>query len=90
MVSQTKFDFEQSVELERVSSRISRFVVEFFELLEIGSQFHAADLKQFVADKDQSVAPGSPDRIMRDLRKRGIINYELVSRSQSLYRKVQL
>lgn len=87
---QAEFDFDQSVELKRVSSRISRFVVDFFESLETGSQFHAADLKQFVADKNENIAPGSPDRIMRDLRKRGIINYELVSRPKSLYRKVEV
>lgn len=88
---QTQFDFEQPEQLARVRSRIGGFVVEFFNSLPIDAEFHASDLREFVASKTGDiVAPGSPDRILRDLRKRLVINYVVVSRSKSLYRKVSV
>lgn len=89
MKTQLEFNFDHPTQIERVASRIGGVVVEFFELLTVGAEFHASDLREFVGIKTgEFVAPGSPDRIMRDLRKRQVINYELVSRSKSLYRKV--
>jgi hypothetical protein len=89
--TQYQFDFNQPAQLERVLSGIGGFVVEFFGLLPIGAEFHASDLKEFVGQKTGGyVAPGSPDRIMRDLRKRRAINYVVVSRSKSLYQKVEV
>jgi len=85
--TQYQFDFEQSTQLERVASRIGGFVVEFFNSIPIGAEFHASDLREFVEMK-AGVAPGSPDRIMRDLRQKRVVNYEVVNRSKSLYRKV--
>jgi len=50
-------------------------------------RYTATDLRQYVQLRVGGyVAPGSPDRIMRNLRHKGKINYELVSRSKSLYR----
>ena len=89
MANQLQFEFDQATELARVTAGIGRFVVEFFDSIDIGSEFHASDLKQFVESRAEYGAPGSPDRVMRDLRKRGAVNYELVSRSKSLYRKVK-
>jgi len=67
------------------SKRIASAVVDF-----VGShldrEFTASDLRRFVMSRVDGTAPGSADRIMRMLRKDGVINYALVSRPKSLYR----
>jgi hypothetical protein len=75
---------EQQANLDRVSARIRPAVKEFC-LSRIGQQFHVEELTSYVRAKT-TVAPGSPDRILRDLRQQGEIDYEVVSRSKSLYR----
>jgi len=51
------------------------------------SLFTARELRLWVLkDIKSPMAPGSPDRIMRNLRAKGIISYEVVSRQKSLYR----
>ena len=49
-----------------------------------GEQFHMSDLHSYVIQHTQC-APGSPDRVFRELRRQGAISVELVSRSASLY-----
>lgn len=79
---------EQSENIERVGNQIARFVKQFMDQRK-GREFHADEMRRYVAaNVDGYVAPGSPDRILRDLRQRRVVNYELVSRSQSLYRVV--
>lgn len=73
--------------LERVKGRIQSAIAEFFDGLEIGQTFHAQDLRDYVCRTAQ-VAPSSPDRIMRAMRREGTIGYEVVNRRDSLYRKV--
>lgn len=74
----------QAVNLQRVGGRIGP-VVEDFCRERLGMTFHVADLQSYVLGR-ALVAPASPDRILRDLRSRGLIAYEVVNRSQSLYR----
>lgn len=76
----------QQQELDRVSSKISDWIKLFFDAHQVGEQFHADDLHNFVKAK-ANIAPASADRVMRDLRQRGEINYE-VSRSESKYTKL--
>jgi len=77
---------EQTENIIRVRDSIAPHIIQFIREHN-GKEFHGADLQQYVASHVNGfVAPGSPDRILRDLRKRGIVDYELVSRSQSLYR----
>jgi hypothetical protein len=83
---QLQLDFEQSQQLARVAGKTACVIVEFFDTLAVGQEFHADDLRRFVADR-VPVAPGSPDRVMRELRRTGEICYVLVNRSKSLYRK---
>ena len=73
---------EQTENLQRVSQRISAAIVEFIAGCH---RFHADTLRRHVASRVGSIAPGSADRILRDLRQRGVIDYKVISRRQSLY-----
>ena len=75
----------QTRNLERVSDRIAGAIREFFDL-HAGQQFHAERLREYVEGRCGKTAPGSADRVMRDMRQRGEISYVVESRSQSLYR----
>lgn len=79
---------EQDDNLDRVSARIGGAIVKFYEQRKDSGrpEFHAGDLRAFVIScVGHALAPASPDRILRDLRKRGILDYKVMSRSQSLY-----
>lgn len=96
MSHQEAFDFSpraQQANLERVSARIGREIVLFLKArLKLatvrpdGAEFRADELRTFVEAGVGKVAPGSADRILRALRQQGVIAYEVVSRSASLYR----
>jgi transposase-like protein len=82
-VDQESFDFdEQQENLERVSSRIGKSIIEFCRS---HGRFHADDLRKWVIRETGTAAPASADRILRDLRRRGVIGYRVVSRRESLY-----
>jgi hypothetical protein len=83
---QMQLNFEQPDQLARVAGKTASVIIEFFSLLSAGQDFHADELRQYVAER-LTVAPGSPDRIMRELRRQGRVGYEVINRSQSLYRK---
>jgi len=70
--------------LDAVSSRIGSAILDFC-CAQVGQEFHADDLRRFVSQKVGLCAPGSADRVLRDLRQRGAIDYVCVSRSESLY-----
>ena len=71
---------------KRVRGKIVELIKEFCQ---IDRTFHMSELNAHIAAGfDGYVAPDSPGRIMRMLKQEGIINYELVSRSQSKYRVV--
>ena len=83
---QGAFDFEsQGEHLDRVRSRIGRSVLEFCRE-RLGETFHAQELRDRVAFDTGIVAPASADRVLRDLRQRGYVDYEVVSRRESKYR----
>jgi hypothetical protein len=75
----------QEEELERVSLRISASILAFYQERGLESFFRADDLREWVSQEVGPIAPGSADRIMRDLRQKRLINYKVVSRSESLY-----
>lgn len=80
----------QPAELERVTARIRQHVLEFCkQALKRGGQFHSEDLRQYVQAKAPG-APGSSDRILRYLRQKDLVRYEVVSRSKSLYRVTEI
>lgn len=84
---QAKFDFDQAAELERVTSRIGLLIIDFLRRLEPGQQFRAADLQRYVCGQCDA-APASADRVLRELRKKGLVDYKVVNRRQSLYERV--
>jgi len=84
---QLKLDFDQTAHLTRVTSKTSVAIAEFFANLDVGATFHAQEIRDYVAAQ-VLVAPASPDRVMRKMRQDGEINYELVNRRGSLYRKL--
>ena len=68
--------------LERVRSRIGTAIVQFCRA---HRTFHADDLRRHVEREVGTISPASADRILRDLRKRGVIAYTVVDRRRSLY-----
>lgn len=78
-----------SDDLTRVALNIGQAIVQFWKL-RIGTVFTATELRQYVQKSYFGTAPASADRVMRNLRKQGKINYELVDRSKSLYRALPL
>jgi hypothetical protein len=78
----------QTQNLERVTERISRSVLSFFSFRKRMRvvEFHAEDVYRWVVHDCGYISPDSPGRIMRLLRQRGLIDYEVVNRAKSLYR----
>lgn len=79
-------------ELERVSLNLNQAIINFWkqrllknETTIEGNRFTATELRQFVQVQNFGTAPSSADRIMRSLKNKGVINYEVVNRSKSLY-----
>lgn len=85
MNDQLEMSLEQRRQLGRAKSRISTAIIEFFGARERGTQFCGDELREFVAKQIGPIAPGSPDRVMRDLRADKLINYRLINRRKSLY-----
>jgi hypothetical protein len=75
------------VYLESVSSRIGASIMEFCSSM-VGREFHADDLRKHVSAAVGACAPASADRVLRDLRRKGGIDYVCIDRHASLY-KVQ-
>lgn len=75
---------EQARQIGRVKSRIADLVEAFVNEVGAGHPFRMAALLAWIAERAQ-VAPDSPGRILRLLKREGRINYRIVNRSQSLY-----
>lgn len=69
-----------------ITNRIGDAIIEFCC---IRREFHADDLRAFVTERCGAVAPGSADRILRNLRSKGLLDY-VVCRSESLYTVVSV
>jgi hypothetical protein len=96
-MSITSLNIGSGENLKSVRARIGAAVRNFVEgrlisgrMIATRAEFTAGDLRAYISYQVGQVAPGSPDRILRDLRQRGVINYELVSRAKSLYRALPL
>lgn len=76
-----------AVNLDRVRQSIGETVLAFIRAVSLtfSQEFTASELRAYVGRVHGS-APASPDRILRDLRQRGLIGYECVSRKESRYR----
>jgi hypothetical protein len=88
MTAPTLFDPIQPIELERVSGQIAKIILKFRDGRRLSGrlEFHAQELHDYVADHILNSAPASADRILRELRRSGRIQYTVVNRRQSLYR----
>jgi hypothetical protein len=77
---------EQRSNLKRVTDRIGRSIIEFArDQLATGNHcFHMDSLRVHVS-KGHAIAPDSPGRVLRTLRQRKLIGYEIISRRDSLY-----
>jgi hypothetical protein len=78
-------------DLKRVESSLAATIIEFAkDQIAAGSpEFHAEQLRTFINER-KTAAPSSPTRILQLMRKNGQLNYELVSRSKSLYRIISV
>ena len=74
---------QQRREFTRVTSRIGIAVLRFVRQVGVGGVFHAEELRRYV-NAHAPGAPGSPDRILRDLRTKGAFDYT-VERAESRY-----
>jgi len=76
-------------QLERVGLNLNQAIVSFWKQKVAFSgddtRFTATELRQYVQHHNFGTAPSSADRVMRNLRKQGVVNYVLVNRAKSLY-----
>lgn len=77
---------EQARELARVEKGIALDVLAFCRL---HRTFRADDLRAYVVAQGGR-APGSPDRILRQLRSRGLVSYRVTDRAASMYEVIHV
>lgn len=77
---------EQDENLSRVHSKIAAVIIDFCTY-RASLQFHMAELVAYVQSRSDA-SPDSPSRILRELRRQGVIDYRVISRSRSLYELV--
>jgi len=63
-----------------------RDVILNFCSLRLNRCFYMKDLNRYVQMLLPNVAPDSPGRTLRSLKKKGILDYELMSRGNSIYK----
>jgi hypothetical protein len=79
---------EQAQHLDRVASKIESAILFFCRArIQMGANdFTMNDLVKYVLQRVPNTAPDSPSRILRSLKNRGLVSYEVKSRKDSLYR----
>jgi hypothetical protein len=77
---------EQSANLERATEHLADAVVAFWRA-RLGRDFYAYELVDFVREQlGPGLAPDSPGRVLRRLRRGRVVHYEVMNRAASLYR----
>ena len=77
---------EQAEHIERVGRKIGETVLQFCMTYETtGAPFTANQLTQYVRLYHPDTAVESPMRILRQLKERGFVSYECISRKDSQY-----
>lgn len=74
----------QDRELRRVRGAIGNAIVAFCRA-HLRQAFRATELRAYVEAQCGPTAPGSSDRILRALRRDGVVAYQVLNRAQSLY-----
>lgn len=79
---------EQEENIVRVRQKIGDIIIAFWRerLLINRPDFRANELSEYMNAQIPNTTFDSASRILRDLRQRGLIDYEVVSRKDSLYR----
>ena len=91
-MKQAKFNFrrrEQCTHAEnlgRVHSKIATAIAWFFRRRRPGSKFYLSALTAHVWSIAPAVAPDTPRRVLCEMRQAGTLDYECLSRRDSLYR----
>lgn len=75
-------------DLQRTSLHIQSAIKSFCKTrIQTNPLFFLSDLHRYVAGcPGITVAPASPDRILRNMRQKGIVDYVVVNRSKSFYK----
>lgn len=91
MTPQPSLFAEQEQQLARVTGALGRAILSFARSRQATGQveFHADELREWVAARCPA-APASADRVLRDLRRAGLVAYEVTNRHQSLYRLLRV
>lgn len=82
---------QQEAHLQRVTGALASAILRFCRArLATGrSEFYANELREYVQGSQDS-APASADRVLRALRRDGILDYVVVSRKDSLYKLLRV
>ena len=82
---------EQEQQLARVTGALGRAILSFCRSRWNTKQveFHADELREWVAARCPA-APASADRVLRGLRRAGLVAYEILNRRASLYRLLRV
>jgi hypothetical protein len=79
-------DSQQREHLDRVSTKLGPLILSWCrDRFAHAPEFSMVELASFVSRHVPS-APASTDRIVRELRRQGLISYEVTNRRASLYR----
>jgi hypothetical protein len=82
-------DPQQALELGRVTHNLESAICAFANMARKRT-FKADELRAYVTRRVPGAAPASPDRVLRNLRAKSILDYEVISRSESTYRFTKL
>jgi hypothetical protein len=75
----------QHENLGRVSDRIREAILDFCRA---HATFFAEELRNYTAERCGKIAPGSADRVLRDLRQSGKLDYKVLNRRKSHYQVI--
>lgn len=77
---------EQATNQRRVTAAIEKHVLDYLRARNVGERFHMSYLTAYVTTVTGGyVAPDSPGRILRQLRKSGRVSVAMVDRAKSTY-----
>ena len=62
-------------------------MIAYVEAVPIGGEFKGSDLDRYACG-EACCTPGSATRILRNLRKKSALNYEVSNRARALYRRI--
>ena len=79
-------DSEQQEQLERVYIGMKGHLLAVRKLYSVGDEFTLTDIERSLQSLGVKFRPDSPRRILSELRREGLVNCEVVNRSQGLWR----